>query len=109
MAKLPSRKDISEIVTTGFEDRMMRKCESHRDPGQNRRVNVLCHSVMLTLCEPMDYIPPGFLVHGASPGKNTGVGCYVLLRGVFPSQGLNPGLPRCRQILSSQRGQQYAR
>ena len=59
-----------------------------------------------TLCDPVGYSPPGSSVQGDSPGKNTGVGCYVLLQGVFPSQGLNPGLPRCRQILSSQRGQQ---
>ena len=26
------------------------------------------------------------------PGKNTGVGCYALLQGSFPIQGLNPGL-----------------
>ena len=29
---------------------------------------------------------------GGSPGKNTGVGCHVLLRGIFSTQGLNPGL-----------------
>ena len=33
-----------------------------------------------------------------SPGKNTGVGCHFLLQGIFPTQGSNPGLPRCRQI-----------
>ena len=33
------------------------------------------------------------------PGKNTGVGCYVLLQGIFPTQGSNPGLPLCRWIL----------
>jgi len=27
------------------------------------------------------------------------VGCYALLQGIFPTQGLNPGLPHCRQIL----------
>ena len=27
-----------------------------------------------------------------SPGKNTGVGCYALLQGIFPTQGLNPHL-----------------
>ena len=32
-------------------------------------------------------------------GKNTWVGCHVLLQGIFPTQGLNPGLPHCRQIL----------
>jgi len=36
---------------------------------------------------------------GDSPGKNTGVGCHALLQGVFPTQGLNPGLPYCGQIL----------
>ena len=25
--------------------------------------------------------------------KNTGVGCHVLLQGIFPNQGSNPGLP----------------
>ena len=34
-----------------------------------------------------------------SPGKNTGVGCYALLQGIFPTQGLNPGLLHCRRIL----------
>ena len=30
-------------------------------------------------------------------GKNTGVGCCFLLQGIFPTQGPNPGLLRCRQ------------
>ena len=34
-----------------------------------------------------------------SPGQNTGVGCFSLLQGIFPTQGSNPGLPHCRQIL----------
>ena len=34
-----------------------------------------------------------------SPGQNTGVGSCCLLQGIFPTQGLNPGLPPCRQIL----------
>ena len=34
-----------------------------------------------------------------SPGKNTGVGCHFLLLGVFLTQGSNPGLVHCRQIL----------
>ena len=47
----------------------------------------------------MDCSPPGSSVHGDSPGKNTGMGCHALLQGIFPTQGLNPGLPHCRQIL----------
>ena len=34
-----------------------------------------------------------------SPGKNTGVGCHFLLQGIVPTQGSNPGLLHCRQIL----------
>ena len=34
-----------------------------------------------------------------SPGTNTGMGCHSLLRGIFSTQGLNLGLPHCRQIL----------
>ena len=52
-----------------------------------------------TLCYPMDCSLPGSSVYGDSPGKNTGVGCHVLLEGVFPTQGSNPHLPHCRQIL----------
>ena len=38
---------------------------------------------------PMGCSPPGSSVHGNTPGKNTGVGCYVLLQGIFPTQRLN--------------------
>ena len=34
-----------------------------------------------------------------SPGQNTGVDSLSLLPGIFPTQGLNPGLPHCWQIL----------
>ena len=34
-----------------------------------------------------------------SSWQNTGVGCHFLLQGIFPTQGSNPGLPHCRQIL----------
>ena len=34
-----------------------------------------------------------------SAGKNTRVGCHALLQGIFLNQGLNLGLPHCRQIL----------
>ena len=47
----------------------------------------------------MGYIPLGSSVHGDSPGKNTGVGCHVLLQGIFPIQGTNPGVSHCRWIL----------
>ena len=42
----------------------------------------------LTLCSPWNF-----------PGQNTGVGSLSLLQGIFPTQGPNPGLPHCKQIL----------
>ena len=53
----------------------------------------------LTFCSPMDCSPPGSSVHEDSPGKNTGVDCHDFLQGIFPTQGLNPGLLHCRWIL----------
>ena len=47
-----------------------------------------CDTVTQVLCSPWD-----------SPGHNTGVGSLSLLQGIFPTQGLNPALPHCRQIL----------
>ena len=62
---------------------------------------VLCLVTQLcpTLFHPKDCSPPGSSIHGDSPGKNAGVGCHALLQGIFPTQGSNPGLPHCRQIL----------
>ena len=63
-----------------------------------------------TVCNPTDCSPPGSSVHGDSPGKNIGVGCQAFLQGIFPTQGLNPGLPHCRQIfyhLSHQEAQVF--
>ena len=43
--------------------------------------------------------PHGLYSPWNSPGQNTGVGSLSLLQGIFPVQGLNPGLPHCGQIL----------
>ena len=42
----------------------------------------------LTLCDPMDYNPPGSSVHGIFPGKNTGMGWYFL-----PNLGIKSSSP----------------
>ena len=46
----------------------------------------------LTLCDPMDCSPSGSSGHGYFPGKNTRVGCHVLLQEIFLTQGSNPHL-----------------
>ena len=52
-----------------------------------------------TLCDPMDCSPLGSSDDGDSPGKNSGLGCHALLERIVPTQGSNPGLPHCKQIL----------
>ena len=46
-----------------------------------------------TLCNPRLLCP------WDSPGKNTGMSSYSLLQEIFPTQGMNPSLLHCRQIL----------
>ena len=47
-----------------------------------------------------DSLPPhGLNSPWNSPGQNTGVGSLSFLQGIFPTQGSNPGLPHCGQIL----------
>ena len=67
---------------------------------------VLCCAVLClaaqsspTLCDLMDSSPPGFSVHGDSPGKKTGVGSLSLLQRIFPTQESNWSLPHCKRIL----------
>ena len=43
--------------------------------------------------------PHGLYSPWNSAGQNTGVGSLSLLQGIFPTQGSNPGLLHCRQIL----------
>ena len=56
-------------------------------------------SVVSDSSRPHGLKPTRLLCPWNLPGKNTGVGCHSLLLGIFPTQGSNPGLPHCRQIL----------
>ena len=63
-------------------------------------VKVLVSQSCPTLCDPVNWLATRFFFcPWNSPGKNTGVGCHSLLQGIFPTQGLNPHLLRCGQIL----------
>ena len=71
------------------------------DEHYNKSVAMLCCVCLvakwcLTLCDLMDYIPPGSSVHGDSPGKNTGVGCHALLQGGLRNLGIEPRSPALR-------------
>ena len=51
-------------------------------------------SIMSTLCDSMDYT-----VHGTLQARILEWVSLSLLQGIFPTQGSNPGIPQCRQIL----------
>ena len=58
------------------------------------KVKVKLAQCRVQLCDPRELYSPW-----NSPGPNTGVGSLSLLRGIFSTQGSNPGLWHCRQIL----------
>ena len=51
------------------------------------------------LCDPMDCSPLGSSLHGTVQARILEWVAMLSSRGIFPTQGLNPGLPHCRQIL----------
>ena len=57
-------------------------------------------SVQFSLSVMSDSLwPHGLYSPWYALGQNSGVGSLSLLQGIFPTQGLNPGLPHCWQIL----------
>ena len=59
-------------------------------------------SVMSNSMRPHGLQPPRLLCPWDSPGKNTGVGCHALLRGIFLTQGSNLNLPHCRWFFTAE-------
>ena len=80
----------NDLVTKQQQQRCLihiywiRGCKNTNWSEVKWKVAQLC----LTLCDPFIDL-----------GLNTGVGSLFLLQGIFPTQGSNPGLPHCRQIL----------
>ena len=68
------------------------------------------HSVVSDSLWPHGLQPTRLLCPWNSTGQITGVCSHSLLQGIFPTQGSNPGLPHCRQILNhvSHRGRPHA-
>ena len=48
---------------------------------------------------PHGLYPTRLLCPWDFPGNSPGMGCHFLLQGIFPTQGSNPGLPHCKQML----------
>ena len=66
----------------------LRETNKHSGTRENVSCRKACKKVATVCLCPWDL-----------PGENTGVGRGALLQGIFPTQGSNPGLPRCRRIL----------
>ena len=74
---------FSKLMNTWFQG-----LESSDPVCLAKQCAVLSHSVLPTLCDPINCSPPASSVYGDSPGKNTGVSCHVLLcRGQLDKQG----------------------
>ena len=79
------------LYSTG--DYMQYPVRNHNGKGyfKDKKVKVKVAQLCPTLCKP--YSPWNSL------GQHTRVGSLSLLQGIFPTQGSNPHLPHCRQIL----------
>ena len=96
---------------------MLDNCQNHpnlrerrgkfQDDGvqYQRKEKVLVTQSFPTL-QPHDLQPARLLSPWDSPDQNTGVGSHSLLQGIFLTQGSNPGLLHCGQILYHQSHQE---
>ena len=72
-------------------------------------VQVLVSQSYLTLGNPMDWSLSGYSFHGLLQARICEWVAIPFPRGIFPTQGSNPGFPHCRQILYCLRDQGSSR
>ena len=79
----------------------MKGYDSVRSPILSYCKSLSCHLKWSQNCSVVSNSlqPHGLYSPWNSPGQNTGVASLSLLQGIFPTQGSNPGLLHCRQIL----------
>ena len=63
------------------------------------KVKVLVAQSRPTFCDPHGQLPASSSVHGILQARILEWVAIPFSRGIFPTQGLNLGLPHCRQIL----------
>ena len=84
---------ISHLVCTPYP-RLFQKSQC-RIPREIESRSVVSDSL-----RPHGLQPARLLCPWHSPGQNTGVSSRSLLQGIFSTQGSNPGILHCRQILN---------
>ena len=99
-----SLQNMDRLSKLGYFKSFTTHCSYYSSVGFPLWTRHLVSQECPTLCNSMDCTLRSSSVHGDSPGKDTGVGCgvgcHVLLQGIFPIQESNRGLLDCRQILS---------
>ena len=85
----------ADSLQTELPGKHMHMCvyrHTHTHTHTHKKVEVLVTQLSPTLL-PHGVQPTKLLCSWDSPGRNTGVGCYSLLWGIFLTQGSNPGSP----------------
>ena len=85
--------ELCTSTATGFDSWL-----GNWDPTSNGNA-MHVWSVVFCSLQPLGLQPVRLLCPWHSLGKNAGVSCHSLLQGILLTQGLNPGLPHCRQTL----------
>ena len=94
------RQKTPKLYTPGEKMQLVIKNQLKIDRYGKKITVTVSRSVVSNLLWPYGlYSPPGSSIRGIFPGKNTGVGSHSLLQGIFPTQGSNPSLLHCKQIL----------
>ena len=105
-----SQCSVSLVSSNKTDQRYILVLIAHKTSCRSIKLRTLCNldwiSALKTCqqSESCSVISDSLQPHGLyspwnSLGQNTGVGSLSLLQGIFPTQGLNPGFPRCRRIL----------
>ena len=95
---------LSDLVCTHTLNRFLTKEDIQRADKYMKicstsYVIVLSRSVVSNSLRHHRLQPARLLCPWDSPDKNTGEGCHAVLQGFFLTQGSNPGVLHCRQIL----------
>ena len=98
--------EIIEMILVHSRTSAWSHCSKHTLYWHINTIHILYSHIKV--CESHSVVSDSLWPHGLynpwnSPGHNTGVGSRSVLLSrlwIYPTQGSNPGLPHCRQILN---------
>ena len=104
MSEGKSTMELRREITLQWLWAFSRNAQLHECPSREGKcqVNQDCFVLYFPVCHVWLFVTPWTVAcfrPWNSPGKSTGVGSHCFLQVIFPTQGLNPGLLHCRQIL----------